>query len=365
MNTRRCISFVLLLCVCFYVVFSLSHTVYASEYDPTYYITSDEANYIASGFVQEDGSTNFSYTFVDCEYGRGLPLGDSTGVVRFYINRLLDAGTYDIQVKVDYIPLSTPEGIVCNNVELALACDSGYVTDWIQASSCYYTEPTSGDPYLLITFKNIEARADFRRFLFKFYFTASAVTNDGGCDINLHFSKITLDAEDKTLGLLDTIISAVQNIWNGITQLPSNIANSLKSFFDNIVNAVVNLGTTIIDGIKGLFIPSEEDITNMKDKWDTLLSDRFGALYQVAGLISDYAAAFKEQNKNTITFPKISIPLGEANFEFGGWEVQVIPDGFDFLIEALKLITSIACTLLFINGLRDRYDKIMGGADDI
>lgn len=177
-------------------------------------------------------------------------------------------------------------------------------------------------------------------------------------------------------GLLSSIIEWIKSIYEGIVNLPSKIANSLKTFFDNIVNAVTNIGNLIknaivdlgnflIDGIKNLFIPSEEDITKMKDKWDTLLSDRFGALYQVASLISDYASAFTEQNKNTITFPSVSIPLAGAEFTFGGWEVQIVPDGFEIVFDTLKLITSILATFLFVNGMKKRFDKLLGGADDI
>lgn len=170
---------------------------------------------------------------------------------------------------------------------------------------------------------------------------------------------------DKTSGLLATIIEWLTNIRDNIVNLPSKIADGIKGFFDNVVNAVVNLGNTILDGIKNLFIPSEEDITKMKDKWDTLLSDRFGALYQVASLISDYATAFTEQSKGTILFPSVSIPLAGAEFTFGGWEVQIVPDGFEIVFDTLKLITSILATFLFVNGMKKRFDKLLGGADDI
>ena len=178
-------------------------------------------------------------------------------------------------------------------------------------------------------------------------------------------SEFSFKTEDKTTGLLSGIIELIRSIITGITELPTKIKNALSSLFDLVVNAITNLGNFIIDGIKNLFIPSEEDITNMKDKWDALLSDRFGALYQVGTLISDYAAAFTEQSKGTITFPSVTIPLAGAEFTFGGWEVQVVPDGFGVVFDTLKLITSILATLLFANGLKKRFDKLLGGADDI
>lgn len=182
--------------------------------------------------------------------------------------------------------------------------------------------------------------------------------------------------EVNSKGLLSSIIEWIKSIYEGIVNLPSKIANSLKAFFDNIVNAVTSigdlivnalttLGNFIIDGIKNLFIPSEADITSMKEKWNTLLADRFGALYQVANLIHNYATAFTEQNKNTITFPACTVSLAGSDFTFGGWEVQVVPQGFEAVFTVLKTITSILATCLFVNSLHRRFEKILGGADDI
>lgn len=166
-------------------------------------------------------------------------------------------------------------------------------------------------------------------------------------------------AADKTDGLLANIIQIVTNIKNNILELPQNIANSIKGFFDNVVNALQELGNSILEGIKNLFIPSEQDIISMKEDWEQLLASRFGALYEVIQLIDDYAKSFVASEKSTILFPSVSIPLGEVDFVFGGWEVKVIPDGFDVLVGALKTIISIVCTVLFVNGMRDKFERLV------
>lgn len=206
-------------------------------------------------------------------------------------------------------------------------------------------------------------------FRFRFY------PSDNSTSFTTSFKSINInEVSEKTL--LSSIVDWIKKIISGITELPSKIANSLKNFFENVVNAVTNignliknsivdLGNTLLDGIKNLFIPSEKDITVMKEKWDTLLSERFGALYQVTQLIHDYAVAFKEQNKSTITFPNVTIPLAGSDFTFGGWEVQIVPDGFNAIFTVLKTITSILATCLFVNSLRNRFEKILGGADDV
>lgn len=334
-----------MLSVCFYVLFSPLHTVHASDYEPDYYIRDEECTF--SSGIRYAGSTevDFSLDFVSSTYlGVGHLPGSHLGVVWQNLDRTIPSGIYDVVIKVKFVGASTPDYFDFTKVKLGYRhWDNGYILDAFADSIDYLPAQNGNEAYLTFTFKNNNVPGDFNRLTYDLYYTTTLADGDGGADLKLEFTSVSLSKVDQTPGLLKNIVDVVKNIWTGITELPSKI----------------------IDGIKNLFIPSEEDITNMKDKWDTLLSDRFGALYQVVDLISDYAAAFKEQSKNTITFPSISIPLAGATFEFGGWEVQVIPDGFDTLINALKLIISIVCTFLFINGLKNRFDKILGGADDI
>lgn len=142
----------------------------------------------------------------------------------------------------------------------------------------------------------------------------------------------------------------------------SSITSEIRETVTEVKEEIVALPDKIGDVITGLFVPSEDDVTSQQDKWTELLSDRFGALYQVGDLVTDYANAFVESEQDIIHIPTIEIPFGEVVFQFGGWDVQVIPDGFQVVIEALKLIVSIACTFLFVNGLKRRFEGLIGGA---
>lgn len=59
--------------------------------------------------------------------------------------------------------------------------------------------------------------------------------------------------------------------------------------------------------------------------------------------------------------PEVNVMLVDTEFVFGGYEVQIIPDKFEVLVKALKSIISIVCTLLFVNALKSKYDKLIGG----
>ena len=167
-------------------------------------------------------------------------------------------------------------------------------------------------------------------------------------------------AEDVSGG----IFGFVKKIWQGITNLPQNIASSISGFFTELGNKIVALGQTILDGIKNLFVPTSDDITAVKGKFETLLSERFGAVYDSSEIIDDFASVFTTNgvsatSENTISFPSVTVNLAGSDFTFGGWDVDIIPDGFEVIVTTLKLITSVVCTFLFVNGLRKRLDAIL------
>lgn len=146
----------------------------------------------------------------------------------------------------------------------------------------------------------------------------------------------------------------------------SSVTGQIKETVTEVKEEIIALPDKIGDAVGGVMndalVPDSDSVSEQQDKWNQLLSDRFGALYQVGDLVTDYAAAFVESEQNTIDIPTVTIPLGEVDFTFGGWTVQVVPDGFEVVISALKLIVSIACTFLFVNGLKRRFEGLLGGA---
>ena len=141
-------------------------------------------------------------------------------------------------------------------------------------------------------------------------------------------------------------------MWSPIEWLWQKLQNGLQWLKDSL-----------LAGLQELFVPTQVEMTGIKTQWDELLQDRFGAVYDAIDLIADFVAEFKEQPlQDYIDFPRVTVPLlGSDKFTFGGWRVRVIPDGMDFFVEVVKKAISILCTLLFINGLRSRWDRVMEG----
>ena len=144
-----------------------------------------------------------------------------------------------------------------------------------------------------------------------------------------------------TDGLLSGIIGWLRNIWNKLTALPGQIADS------------------IVSGIKSLFVPDEDSFIAFKDSFSDLLSSRFGAVYESMSIMDSFFDSLKASSTNdTFTIPEVTINVG-VPFKFGGWEVDIVPDKFDFLADACKWLISVAVTFFFVKGMRKRLEEVL------
>lgn len=155
-----------------------------------------------------------------------------------------------------------------------------------------------------------------------------------------------------------------------VTSLPqenSEYQDGVLGFFSRILDAILNLPTTLVEGIKNLFMPSQDEALEFRDKMDALLAERLGPAYEASDIIEDFAyslgnsAATLEEDPEpaTITMPALTVDLAGADFTFGGWEVQIIPDGFEDIVFVLKNVVNMVCTLLFVNALRNRLEGVL------
>lgn len=164
--------------------------------------------------------------------------------------------------------------------------------------------------------------------------------------------------------MIETLVDDSTGLLKGITNIINNIKDGISNLITGITELPSKLWGFIENGLKGLFVPSEAEMTEIKGNWDTLLSDRFGGLYQTVSLIDDYAKSFTDpEQKKSIKIPELKIPFGQSEFVFGGQDVQIVPDKFSFLIDVIKTIISIIATCLFVNGLRNRFERMVGGSE--
>lgn len=181
----------------------------------------------------------------------------------------------------------------------------------------------------------------------------------GGFDYAM---KLSIENEDESVGLLGGILEWIKGIFDKIGDM-----------FDVISSGFANIGTwfaelpgkiwnVIETGLKNLFVPDESYMSTYSDKWQALFSVKLGAVYQVGDIVIDsWDEIISADQTDSINIPLVSIPLPDNNtFSFGGYTVKIVPEGFQELVNALKLIIGILCTYVFFNGMLSRYDEIMG-----
>lgn len=138
------------------------------------------------------------------------------------------------------------------------------------------------------------------------------------------------------------------------------IQNQITNIGENIAALPEKLGDKIAGAIKGLFVPSENDFIAIRLKWNLLLEERFGAVYESTAIIDSIVDTFQYSgDMSSIKFPAVTVDLAGTPFTFGGWDVEVIPESFKFLVSSVKLIVSIVCTVLFVNAMRKKLEGLV------
>lgn len=256
--------------------------------------------------------------------------------------------------------------------------------DKTQLITDYNINHTPGTPYTDLTFDFV-AEGDIQQIIvnFKSYLKTDAPSSfysqDGWPVYTSYWGEtgdeslvFYMEISSEESGLLKSLIewikgikSKIDDMFTNVSNGFSNIANSIGNVVNNIIELPLKLWTLISDGLKNLFVPSADEMAEYSDKWDTLLSSRFGALYQSGELVENVVNAIQNQpatvaENGVINMPQVSLDSFGIPFTFGGFDIDIKPDGFEFLITLCKRTISIVCTLAFVNVLRKRYETIVG-----
>lgn len=172
----------------------------------------------------------------------------------------------------------------------------------------------------------------------------------------------------ETNGLLGSIIDFLNLMLQGIT----NIFTTLAELPGQIVSA-------LIDGLKSLFIPSSDDIENIKAQYMTLLEERLGFLWQAMTFITDTAQKFLTALEGssdyvfnlpalTITLPSGEFTLVQAqtiDFDNGLMTVVRTAAGtmFSFVVVLGFLNVSEKMVIAIVSG-KSYFDYLKGGGEE-
>lgn len=171
---------------------------------------------------------------------------------------------------------------------------------------------------------------------------------------------------EETKGLLGTIIS-----WL------TSIRDSIGSVFTAIIELPGRIATALIEGIKSLFIPDQEDVENLKDQYETLLSTRLGFIWQAGEWITSFGSnllsALSGGSEAEFVFPGVGFDMNGEHYQL--IEQQTVDFDANGIVTVIRpfvgtivaLVVVAACVNLFhdmvgalISG-KSYFDFLKGG----
>lgn len=162
-------------------------------------------------------------------------------------------------------------------------------------------------------------------------------------------------------GISGTIEDANKEQIENDQKLHDELIKAEQENTEKVESAIEEHGNFIIDGLKGLFIPSDEFFKAYFDDLYAYFSDRFGFLSFPIDLVIRIADLF-------LTSEKVDAVLTLPSFEISGYKVwedysfnftEFLETSFPFLISAIQTVTSIGLIMAFVNLCQDKWNEVM------
>lgn len=152
------------------------------------------------------------------------------------------------------------------------------------------------------------------------------------------------------------------NLSTWITSQTTALTTSISSWGQSLKDSIDALPDKIAEALKALMVPEDGAVQSMAEKSEDLVADRFGGVYEGAQIVDNWASQLQAQAATQIlTVPVVEMNILGKIFPIGGWEVDLVPDGFEIIFESVKIIIDILATLAFVNGIKSRLERTLEG----
>lgn len=140
-----------------------------------------------------------------------------------------------------------------------------------------------------------------------------------------------------------------------------------NGLLDQIKQGISGLAQSILDGLKGLFVPSDNFLEAFKSDMDNLLASHLGGLYQASTLMVDMFGDFDDVvGKNDIYIPPVDIPLAGSTLTLGDWHVPLKVDGIpSILYEGLAFIIDFLALMSFLRMCSNKLDIFLNPDSEV
>lgn len=177
-----------------------------------------------------------------------------------------------------------------------------------------------------------------------------------------------------TMAKLDEILSALRAIANNsdiyavVEEIDSSSREQTSQIVQNanentskVEQAVEKHGNFIIEGLKGLFIPSDEYFKGYFDDLYTFFSDRFGFLSFPIDLLQRLADLFLNSVDVdcVLTLPSFEISGEQLLIEQSFNLTEFLETNFPMLLSALRIVGDCIIIGAFVNLCSKKWDEVM------
>ena len=167
-------------------------------------------------------------------------------------------------------------------------------------------------------------------------------------DANAQYQDNVVSGINEGNSLLAGIWDGISDLWDAVTALPSKIA----------------------DAIKGLFVPTDAQMEELKESFNGLLSEKLGFVYQSVSLADGVFDAVFDAVDNPDSDVSFTVPAFPA-FAVGGVDVSLWEQPIDVDIsenEVVQTVQTVASPFVvavmvwgFVHSMEDAFFAFVGG----
>lgn len=136
-----------------------------------------------------------------------------------------------------------------------------------------------------------------------------------------------------------------------------------KNIFDKISDFFGSFFQNIINAVKSLFIPSDDELSSFMGDMKDFLTDKLGFLaypFEILGKLVDLVA---KTGSSTLTLPGFSI-MGHTVWDEITYDLSDGLSPFSTLLDAIKVGTSVIIVGAFLMYCQKKFNEVLGGASE-
>lgn len=140
-----------------------------------------------------------------------------------------------------------------------------------------------------------------------------------------------------------------------------------NGLLDRILAAIQGIAQSILDGIKGLFIPDDDFMDGFKDNMSDLLENHLGGLYEAEQIMTDAFGRFPEvAAKSEIYIPPVNLTLADTTMKLGDWHVPLKVTGIPaVLYDGIAFIIDFLCLAAFLRMCRNKLEIFLNPDSEV